>query len=369
MPTRLLLLSLCLILLFDEDRLLAATPSPISDDAIAAYVPRHGRERPVIAVLGENRMTELVDFVVPYGILKRADIAEVLAVAPEPGAIKMLPALSFAADVSTAEFDARYPQGADYLIVAATHHNDDVRLLTWIRAQASKGATVLGICDGVFSLAHAGLLNGRRATGHWYSASERHAQFPQTQWLEQRRYVVDGAIISSSGVSAAMPASLALVEAIAGQKRAQQLADELGLADWSATHDSRSFTLHRADYLTLAGNWLAFWAHETLAIPVHRGIDEIALALTADAHARTYRSQVLSIASAPLLTRSGLRLIPDAAYSEPGMRPLSLTNGPASHALQQALENIANRHGPATARLVALQLEYPSPYLTKDSQP
>ena len=161
----------------------------------------------------------------------------------------------------------------------------------------------------------------------------------------------------------------ALVEAIAGHIRAQQLADELGLADWSAAHDSRAFTLHRADYLTLAGNWLAFWTHETLAIPVQIGIDEIALALTADAHARTYRSQVLSIATASLVTRSGLRLIPDRAHSEPSMRSLSITNGPASHALQQALENIASRHGPATARLVALQLEYPSPYLAPVSPP
>ncbi|MGB4073641.1 DJ-1/PfpI family protein [Pseudomonas sp.] len=369
MPTRLLLLSLCLSLLLDTNHLLAATPPPITDEAIAAYVPRHGRARPVIAVLGENRMTELVDFVVPYGILKRADIAEVLAVAPDPGSIRMMPALSFAADASTAEFDARYPQGADYLIVAATHHNDDARLLAWIRAQAGKGATLLGICDGVFSLAHAGLLDGHRATGHWYSASERRAQFPQTQWLEQRRYVVDGAVISSSGVSAAMPVSLALVEAIAGRARAQQLADELGLPDWSAAHDSRPFTLHRADYLTLAGNWLTFWEHETLAIPVQAGIDEIALALTADAHARTYRSQVLSIASAPLVTRSGLHLIPDRTRSAPDMRTLSLANGPASHALQQALENIASQHGPATARLVTLQLEYPSPYLAPDSPP
>ncbi|WP_339414010.1 DJ-1/PfpI family protein [Pseudomonas sp. EA_35y_Pfl2_R5] len=369
MPTRLLLLSLCLSLLLDTTTAHAATSPPISDEAIAAYVPRHGRTRPVIAVLGENRMTELVDFVVPYGILKRADIAEVLAVAPDPGTIKMLPALSVAADISTAEFDARHPQGADYLIVAATHHNDDARLLAWIRAQAGKGATLLGICDGVFSLAHAGLLNGRRATGHWYSANNRQAQFPKTQWLEQRRYVVDGPIISSSGVSAAMPVSLALVEAIAGRTRAQQLADELGLADWSATHDSRAFTLQRADYLTLAGNWLAFWGHETLIIPVQAGIDEIALALTADAHARTYRSQVLSSATAPLLTRSGLRLIPDRVHGEPGMHSLSIGKGPASHALHQALADIANRHGAATARLVALQLEYPSPYLASVTAP
>ena len=369
MPTRLLLLSLCLSLLLDTTTAHAATSPPISDEAIAAYVPRHGRARPVIAVLGENRMTELVDFVVPYGILKRADISEVLAVAPQPGTIKMLPALSVAADISTVEFDARHPQGADYLIVAATHHNDYARLLAWIRAQAGKGATLLGICDGVFSLAHAGLLDGRRATGHWYSANNRQAQFPKTQWLEQRRYVVDGPIISSSGVSAAMPVSLALVEAIAGRTRAQQLADELGLTDWSATHDSRAFALLRADYLTLAGNWLAFWDHETLAIPVHTGIDEIALALTADAHARTYRSQVVSIATTPLVTRSGLRLIPDQAHSEPDMRALSITNGPASYALQQALENIASHYGRATARLVALQLEYPSPYLAPIAAP
>lgn len=370
MPIRLLLLSLCASLLLDARLVQAAPPAAeAAEQQIAAYVPRPGRARPLIVVLGENRMTELVDFVVPYGMLKRAAIAEVLAVAPEAGAIHMLPALSFAAELSSAEFDLRHPQGADYLIVPATHHNDDPRLLAWIKAQAAKGATLVGICDGVISLGHAGLLDGRRATGHWYSAGERRARFPRTQWLEQRRYVVDGSIISSSGVSAAMPVSLALVEAIGGRARAQQLADELGLADWSATHDSSRFSLQRDDYLTLASNWLAFWNHQELGLPVHAGVDEIALALSADAYSRTFRSQALSLAPAPVITRSGLRLLPDRRQATPDMTLLDMPSGPPSQALEQALASIASRHGRPTARLVALQLEYPSPHLTTSTAP
>jgi putative intracellular protease/amidase len=348
------LLCLCVLLLGDA--------TALADESIAAYSPRPGRERPLVAVIGDNRMTELVDYLVPYAVLKRAGVAEVLALATRPGAIQMLPALRFAAELDIAAFDARHPDGADYLIVPALHHSDDPALLAWLRQQAAKGATLVAICDGVIVLGHAGLLDGRRATGHWYSADWRRRHFPAVDWQLQRRYLVDGPLISSSGVSAALPVSLALVEAIAGPPRARALAAELGLADWSPAHPGH-YGFGIADYLRIAGNWLAFWRHETLLVPVADGVDDIALALAVDARARTFRSRVLSLAARPVTTRAGLQLLPDRAQAEPGAEWLATPAAPAAAALEQALSAIAERHGRGTARLVALQLEYPSPYL------
>ena len=45
------------------------------------YEPRHGRERPVVAVLAYNPATEITDFVVPYGVLVESGVADVVAVA------------------------------------------------------------------------------------------------------------------------------------------------------------------------------------------------------------------------------------------------------------------------------------------------
>ena len=62
-----------------------------SADKIAPYVPRFGRNRPVIAVVGENSSTVLVDFVMPYSILAQSGVAVVLSVATQQGPLNLPP--------------------------------------------------------------------------------------------------------------------------------------------------------------------------------------------------------------------------------------------------------------------------------------
>src|SRR5689334_21578040 len=79
------------------------------------------RARPLIAVIGANgaTQTETTDYVVPYGILRRADVADVVALATGPGLVKLFPALQVEPDATIDEFDAGHPEGADYVIVSA----------------------------------------------------------------------------------------------------------------------------------------------------------------------------------------------------------------------------------------------------------
>lgn len=119
------------------------------------------RARPLVAVVGHNANTELTDFVVPYGVLKRADVADVIALGTQPGPMQMFPAFRLEPDATIDAFDARFPDGADYVVVPAVHEDDDPRLLAWVRQQWAKGATVIGVCDGAWVLARAGLLAGR----------------------------------------------------------------------------------------------------------------------------------------------------------------------------------------------------------------
>ena len=60
----------------------------------------------------------------PYGILRRADVAEVVALATEPGPVTLYPALTVEPQGTFADFDARHTEGADYVIVPAMRRNE-----------------------------------------------------------------------------------------------------------------------------------------------------------------------------------------------------------------------------------------------------
>ena len=341
---------------------LALISTSIAGASLPRYEPRFGRSRPLIAVLGDNEATETTDYVVPYGILAESGVADVLALSSEPGPIQMRPALRFKVHATIDEFDARFPQGADYVIVPNIYDGDQKpKILNWVRSQSRRGATIVGICDGVPVLANSGLLNGRRATAHWRTIDKLEREHPNTRWLRNQRYVADGNVITTSGVSASIPVSIALVEAIAGRDRARALAASLGVTDWSAVHDSSQFHFG-SKLLTATLNEMMFWRHETLGISVAPGVDEISLALAADLYSRTRRSQAFSIAqsSAPVPTRHGLTLLPDrqAGSDVSSVMLPALDRLPAAKALDRSLEGIEGRYGGTTAKFVATQIEY-----------
>ncbi|WP_017905178.1 DJ-1/PfpI family protein [Pseudomonas asplenii] len=325
---------------------------------IQVPVPKSGRSRPLVVVLADNAGTETTDFLVPYGVLKESGVMEVVAVSTRPGRVRLMPALEIQAKMSTAEFDLATPEGADILVVPAMHRADDPALLAWVRKQARAGALVVSICDGAWVLANAGLLRDRVATSHWYSLASLKRRYPNTRWVQDRRYVADGNVMTTTGVSASIPASLALVEAVAGHSTADVTARRLGVDSWGPAHDSSQFRLTTGRGFVALANLLAFWRDEAVEVSVEEGYDEIALALTADAWSRTYRSHALASSTRTSVhSRHGLLLLPDA-IADAGHTTLALPTGAAAGALDVALKGIASRYGTATADFVALQLEY-----------
>jgi transcriptional regulator GlxA family with amidase domain len=321
------------------------------------------RQRPVIAVVGINDASETTDYLMPVGILRRADVAEVMAVATQPGAVLLDPALRVEPDATIAEFDARFPDGADYVIVPKMSRDDDPAALTWIKNQAARGATVIGVCAGAKVVAAAGLLDGKRATTHWYFVRELRRMAPTAVYVPDRRIVVDRGVATTTGITASMPMSLTLIEAIAGRLRAEAVARDLGLARWDASHDSDAFMLTRPFALTVLGNVLAFWNREELGIELLPGIDEVSLALVADAWSRTYRSRAVTFAGTggAVQSRNGVRIVPDrvsSGWPPDRLRPAVGARKPAE-ALDEALAAIRERYGQRTADVVAMQLEYP----------
>ena len=246
-------------------------PPAIGEDEIAATLaalkpPK--RARPVVAMIGINDATEVTDYLMPAGILRRADVADVLMVATGPGRVKLYPALTVEPDITVADFDARHADGADYVIVPAMEPYNDPAALQWIKSQAAKGATVIGVCIGVKVVAAAGLLDNKRGTAHWYALKDLREQHPSMQYVPNRRMVADQGVVTTTGITASMPMTLTLIEAIAGREKAEAVARDLGLDHWDARHASDQFKFTRPFALTVMGNVVAIWNREKLGLEV-----------------------------------------------------------------------------------------------------
>lgn len=121
-------------------------------------------------------------------------------------------------DVSPHESFESCPQ-LDYLLVPGGQGTrkevDNKALIEFVSTQARSAAGILSVCTGAFLLHRAGLLSGRRATTHWGSL-DRLRDLGDVRVVEER-YVRDGDVWTSAGVSAGIDLTLALIASIAGE--------------------------------------------------------------------------------------------------------------------------------------------------------
>lgn len=110
----------------------------------------------------------------------------------------------------------------DYLLIpggfSAFDEMNNPVLVDWVRERSKDAQHVLSVCTGSFILFAAGLLEGRKATTHW-KALDRMNDLPGVTGVE-KRWVRDGHIWSSAGVSAGMDLTLGFVAAVDGEAAA-----------------------------------------------------------------------------------------------------------------------------------------------------
>lgn len=342
-------------------RVPAERPDPAAaarqqQEFVEAMKPRR-TGKPVIAVLAYNDSTETTDFLISHGVLQRAGVAEVQAVAPRRGRVVLYPALQVEVDQDFAGFDQAHPAGADYVIVPALDDTDDPAVTAWLRHQAAKGARIVGVCAGALVLGRAGLLDGRRFVTHWYYRKDVLKRHPTSVYVPHQRYLADGPVATTTGITASMPAMLALVEAIGGPARAREVAAELGVNAWTPAHDSAAFGLDFERAVRYLAVQAAFWRDEQWQVDARDGMDDLALALAADAWSRTGHVQVTAAGTSPVKLRSGLRLLVESGEPQPRL-PLAPALKPAQQ-LDRTLCDIAARFGRPRSEWVMAELEYP----------
>ena len=98
-------------------------------------------------------------------------------------------------------------------------------LLSWLREISAGAEYVTSVCTGSALLARAGVLDGHRATSNKWAFEWASSQGPNVEWVKKARWVEDGKFWTSSGVSAGIDMSLALIEKLCGSELAGMLAN------------------------------------------------------------------------------------------------------------------------------------------------
>jgi AraC family transcriptional activator FtrA len=122
---------------------------------------------------------------------------------------------------------------ADTIVIPGWRSPDEAPpplLLAKLRRAFERGARLCSICSGVFVLAAAGVLDGRRATTHWRYVAALAARYPRIRVQPNALYVDEGRVLSSAGSAAGLDMLLHMVRCDFGAKIANQVAQRLVIA-------------------------------------------------------------------------------------------------------------------------------------------
>jgi transcriptional regulator GlxA family with amidase domain len=171
-----------------------------------------------IVILLFDNYTAL-DVVGPYEVLSRLPSAKILFTGIEKKEYKDSLGLKILADYTLDEISE-----ADILLIPGGFGIDNLlnnkKIIDWIQRIDATTAWTVSVCSGSILLAAAGLLNGKNCTTHW----RRKEQLKKYNVvIKDERYVHDGKIVTSAGVSAGIDMALYLISKIVNDKFAMAI--------------------------------------------------------------------------------------------------------------------------------------------------
>src|SRR5437660_7574360 len=130
----------------------------------------------------------------------------------------------------TATSGLRALRGGETIVIPGWRDPDEIpptALLNALRRAHDRGARLMSICSGVFVLAAAGLLDGKRATTHWMYADRLRPRYPDIRLEPDVLYVDEGSILTSAGSAAGIDLCLHVVRRDFGAEAANHVARRL----------------------------------------------------------------------------------------------------------------------------------------------
>jgi transcriptional regulator GlxA family with amidase domain len=98
------------------------------------------------------------------------------------------------------------------------------KVVEWVKKTSRDAEVMMSVCTGAFLLARAGLLDGKEATTHWGSIERLKQEATKTTVLENRRFIDNGKVLTTAGVSAGIDGALHVVARLLGHEEARRTA-------------------------------------------------------------------------------------------------------------------------------------------------
>jgi AraC family transcriptional regulator, transcriptional activator FtrA len=345
-------------------------PRP-ADHHAAEFVPPppppYDPSKPTVAVVLGEQEHEITDTLGPYAMFAETGLYNVYmvaqtraprAMAPRTGyaltgAIDLVPHLTFG------ELNALLHRRPDIVVVPQMNGVDapeNEPLLDYIRQQAHNNALILSWCTGANVLAQAGLLDGRSATAHWGDIDRLERTYPAVRWQRGVRYVDDGNVVTTGGVTSGMDGTLYLLKKLHGAEVAERVARAMHYQptiELDATPTVEQYTIGLGETVILL-NGAFKWAKPDTAVWVYDGIGDMELSAVLDAYPVSLATHIYTVGATRGIVTSqyGLQLVPhwDVATLPPVDR-LLVPGGPSTAATNSSLAAVEGRIAAPIVRL------------------
>ncbi len=318
----------------------------------------------------------------------------VFSVAPDLGIKSLTGGLDVIPHYSFADMDQMLGKSLDIIVIPFMPIMDEKKyapVREWIRKHSSEKTILLSICNGAENLANTGLLNGKSAATHWGDIGRLIKSYPEIQWVKDQRYVSQGNIVSSAGLTSGMDATLYVISQQLGEAAAKQVANELQYPSYHYVNEPKMepFTAGLSD-ITYILNQSYQWNKAKAGVLLYPGADELDLSAAFDTYGASGTTTTLTISREhqPIVTKHGLNLVARYQMNEVPSLSKMIVVGPQAEtiaaedigqwkqlnnntellllhknmqgrfAMEPAFEDLSKQEDVMTAKFAAKRLEY-----------
>ena len=329
--------------------------------------PRSAKARFNVAVVLGQSGSDAADVLAPYEVLASSPAFAVYTIAASTQPAALDGGMAVDPDYTFADVASGAAPAPDLIVVPAVNLPDgpeEQAARDFVVERYRDGARILGVCAGSRLLAATGILNGLSATSHWSRIAALEKSNPEVWWVRGQRYVQDGRVTTTGGVTSSISGSLRVMADMAGSAESTRVGREIAYPGWTLgqTPSIPKASFGIADAALLLNT--AFpWGRPRFNIELTDGVGEIDAAALFEVY--TYSQSALTHAvssTGSVRTKHGLALrteLTSDAVDGQTIVASGLESSSGFGGLDAAFEQLGHSVSPAVVVSVGKMLEYP----------